>query len=650
MPRDDRNPPAAARRPFFALCAALLIALGAVNALGVGRPGPWGTPRPAHDRSALAAPDQATATPPAGDPGAAPGAAAMTVLGHHDLGGFGRNAGAWANHGIAYVGATCAVTVPGRTTKIVDVRDPTQPKLVGGVPWPSGSRAAEVKVQTVETPHFQGELLAATLEQCSAGGPMGAMLWDVTDPARPQSLATFTTTTGVHTLWLAPRRDRVLLLLALPGAERQQLESGGQVGGPEFRVVDVTNPRQPVQVGAWSLYEQLGLHPRGGYGSGPSNNLHELAASPDGNVAYLSWWDAGLILLDIHDPARPTLLSRTNYPSQEGNTHTAVSDETGGLLLVADEDFDPTATRLEVLAPAALAGTVDDAQGGQFSAEIMIRGGPVQGDVVYTGRGCPGWSLTPRGADDPYLADPSGKIALIDRGACTAADKLRRAQQAGARAVLMASDLPYPPGGVGVTAPMTDPVRIPIIQISKVRGDAFKAALAEGTALSVRMSGRGDQWGSAWMMDIRDPRSPVLLSQLTTTHTVQYPPYNAGVYTAHQPLLSHGRAYLAWYGDGLRVFDVAEPRRAREIGYFMPPQAPAASGAVPAPFSWGIGLDERAVYIADYATGLWIISRDIPGHPAPTPTPIHPTATATTEGPAGRAYLPRVVRGEEDGG
>ena len=324
-----------------------------------------------------------------------------------------------------------------------------------------------------------------------------------------------------------------------------------------------------------------------------------------------------------------------------------MSDETGGLLLIADEDFDPTATRLEVLAPAALAGAVADAQGGQFSAELMIAGGPVQGDVVYAGRGCPGRALSPPGADDPFLADPSGKLALLDRGACTATDKLRRVQQAGALGVLLASDLPYPPGGVGVSAPVTDPVRIPVIQTSKARGDAFKAALAEGATLTVRMSGYGDQWGSGWMMDIRDPKNPVRLSQLTTTHTVQYPPYNRGTYTAHQPLLSLGRAYLAWYGDGLRVFDVADPRRAREIGYFMPPQAPGAGGVVPAPFSWGIGLDEQAVYISDYASGLWILSRDIAGHPAPTGTAAPPEATATAEGPVGRAYLPRLLRLEE---
>ena len=32
----------------------------------------------------------------------------------------------------------------------------------------------------------------------------------------------------------------------------------------------------------------------------------------------------------------------------------------------------------------------------------------------------------------PYLANPAGKIALIDRGACNVSEKVRRASDAGA--------------------------------------------------------------------------------------------------------------------------------------------------------------------------------------------------------------------------
>jgi len=53
---------------------------------------------------------------------------------------------------------------------------------------------------------------------------------------------------------------------------------------------------------------------------------------------------------------------------------------------------------------------------------------PVTGDVVYVGRGCPG---------DTYLANPSGKIALIDRGTCAVSLKVDAAATAGAVGVLI---------------------------------------------------------------------------------------------------------------------------------------------------------------------------------------------------------------------
>src|SRR5258705_713460 len=50
-------------------------------------------------------------------------------------------------------------------------------------------------------------------------------------------------------------------------------------------------------------------------------------------------------------------------------------------------------------------------------------------EVVHVGRGCPG--------ADTYLADPMGKIALIERGLCRFDNKVAKAQQAGATGVIV---------------------------------------------------------------------------------------------------------------------------------------------------------------------------------------------------------------------
>ncbi len=52
----------------------------------------------------------------------------------------------------------------------------------------------------------------------------------------------------------------------------------------------------------------------------------------------------------------------------------------------------------------------------------------VTGNVAFVGRGCPG---------DTYLADPAGKVALIDRGTCAVSLKVDRAATAGAIGVLI---------------------------------------------------------------------------------------------------------------------------------------------------------------------------------------------------------------------
>jgi hypothetical protein len=73
------------------------------------------------------------------------------------------------------------------------------------------------------------------------------------------------------------------------------------------------------------------------------------------------------------------------------------------------------------------------------------------GDVVNVGRGCPANSFVlpgspsgspPNNPEDAYLGNPSGKIALIERGACAFYLKIQRAQDAGASAVIVFNSAP----------------------------------------------------------------------------------------------------------------------------------------------------------------------------------------------------------------
>jgi subtilisin family serine protease len=90
-----------------------------------------------------------------------------------------------------------------------------------------------------------------------------------------------------------------------------------------------------------------------------------------------------------------------------------------------------------------------------------ITGNGFTGDVAFVGRGCPAGSPAPvPEGGDPYLADPSGKVALIDRGACNVSAKIDRATKAGAIGVL-----------IGLVAPGD------AISFSQGDGDTFAPSL-----------------------------------------------------------------------------------------------------------------------------------------------------------------------------
>ena len=64
------------------------------------------------------------------------------------------------------------------------------------------------------------------------------------------------------------------------------------------------------------------------------------------------------------------------------------------------------------------------------------------GNVVYVGRGCPAGSVTSTSPEDPYLADATGKIALIQRGGCRFDAKVAQAQLKGATAAIVFNNAP----------------------------------------------------------------------------------------------------------------------------------------------------------------------------------------------------------------
>ncbi len=123
---------------------------------------------------------------------------------------------------------------------------------------------------------------------------------------------------------------------------------------------------------------------------------------------------------------------------------------------------------LAVTSPAAIAGNYYFIQGG--ITVPLTNAGPVSGRLIYVkpNLGC---------EDFENEGELRGQIALIDRGTCFFSDKILRAQEAGAIAVVMVNNqntAPIVMGGdlLGIT--------IPGGMISKSDGDLLKARLEDG--------------------------------------------------------------------------------------------------------------------------------------------------------------------------
>lgn len=291
----------------------------------------------------------------------------IVVVGRNDLGGRGFNGDVWYYKGFAYVGhwgftdwATgnrrFCPEPPNNGVAIVDVRDPTNPVVVAKLENPDTTSAEDVVVYTAKYGPLAGRDIAATGPQVCGGSrydasfPRGLMLWDVTDPTNPLELGFLDTgccTRGVHEFEVEHRADlrRTFAYATVPASE---YVDSGTISGVrdllkrgDFRLIDITDPRQPVEVSSWGVKHDLGGPPAAGQGCDPDPIFgHGAEPSDDGKLVFVSYWDSGFIALDVTKPAAPVFKGRTVYPANaDGDGHSANYDGRRRLLFTADEDF-----------------------------------------------------------------------------------------------------------------------------------------------------------------------------------------------------------------------------------------------------------------------------------------------------------------------
>lgn len=575
-------------------------------------------------------------------PGAAPAATVQenfVLLGHTRLGGKApdgdvfffdhRRAG---KH--AYVG-TWSRPCTKRGVKIVDVNDPTAPRLVAV----AALRRSGYSYEDVSVLRVAGkDVLAVGLQSCgglwhNAGG---VALFDVTRPAHPKKLS-FTPTGhrvhGVHELDIVKRADgRALALLAVPYSE--QYASRG-----DFQIVEITHPAHPKRLADWGVLRDSDLRmvrrprPVGtssqGLGHYPAHYGHSARAADGGMTAYVSYWDGGILKFDISRPAHPKLLGHTRYPiDADGDAHSMTRYRSGGETYILQNDEDLDAPSPAVVETSATGSSRFQGLEIENVPTQLRETGEVQAEVWDAGQGC---------ADDSFLG-ANGRIALIDLNEkdfspeCGVGEKLLGAARSGAVAVMINRiDTSDPRDRLLMSRAARSSLReeakgMPVVIVPSKDGEAaaIRSQLSPAPATATLTPGE-PSWGylrifkESGPTDVDDDgvsdfaQVGAFSDAPHVTGDASPPP---GDWTIHNTEVLGDRAYSSWYSNGVVAMDLSDPTAPTSVGRFVTPASDRRSKSLPDhsspgayPMVWGVAVDPSTgiLYLSDMRTGLWIV-------------------------------------------
>lgn len=165
--------------------------------------------------------------------------------------------------------------------------------------------------------------------------PTGFKVFSLADPTRPRELAFYRMLgRGVHRM----------KFVDVPYAYMSGSDVGFHQDRQTFMVFDLSDPTKPVETGRWWL-------PGTNVGAGERPTWLEVRwvwnhhANIVGDRAYCSWWDAGVVILDISDRSRPEIVTHLTFddmsapPRVAGSTHSVWPIPERGLLIVTEEEL-----------------------------------------------------------------------------------------------------------------------------------------------------------------------------------------------------------------------------------------------------------------------------------------------------------------------
>ena len=228
-------------------------------------------------------------------------------IGHFQTGSTGTHRNFYGGGNFIHAAAG-APGMAGKIYRIVDIADPAKPREVGQFSLPeqaSGAATSGLKFSLHGPAHIEGT--RAYLPY----GDGGAIILDISELSRPRMVSQLafrgiTATQGIHTFLPLPRRR---IALVNDEAIRENGDENLNMAG----VVDISNESQPRLISLFPLPEppaETGLnnfYEKGGR-FGPHNQHHpnhQACLEERDDMAYLTYFNAGLRIYDIRDPRAP---------------------------------------------------------------------------------------------------------------------------------------------------------------------------------------------------------------------------------------------------------------------------------------------------------------------------------------------------------
>ncbi len=258
----------------------------------------------------------------------------IDLISRSDQGGRPDGVQIMVHRGYAYIGHIFSNGVT-----VMDVRDVKNPKPVNFLPafgknWNIHLQTHDDLLLVVDEynfyadPHFAheesyyGQSVEDSINQ--AGGEQilgkrgtdysaGMTVYDISKPDKPRPIGKMEIDGyGFHRIWYVGGR------YAYVSAQLRGFSDH------IFMIVDMSDPTRPEEVSRWWL---PGMHTGAGekptWAKGDRVALHHSIVAND--IAYGSWRDGGLTLIDVSEASKPKLLAHANWhPPFGGGTHTSV--------------------------------------------------------------------------------------------------------------------------------------------------------------------------------------------------------------------------------------------------------------------------------------------------------------------------------------